>query len=76
MDDNSWAVRYQALNHPEADPDLESSWSQYVFLVDSQLDAIEVRDQWARVYAGNPNIRDIQIVYAPKITWTVYNDQA
>ncbi|AHJ86374.1 hypothetical protein 40AC_10 [Mycobacterium phage 40AC] len=69
MDEYTYALRYDALNHPEADPADPNSWTEYLFVADSMLTAVEQCDLWLAIYAGNDNIKNIQVVVTPTPTW-------
>lgn len=70
----AYAVRYWSINATDADPSDESSWTEYIHVVESLLEMHDLYDQWVEVYADNPSIRNIEMVTAPPITWTRYVD--
>ena len=69
----TWAVRYWSLNAVGADPSDENSWSEFAFVVESQIEAQDLFDQYSRVYADNPDIRDLQMVKVKKIKWDIHD---
>lgn len=73
--DYTWGVRYWSLNAVGADPGDELSWSEAVFITESELDAHTLFDQYAVVYEANPDVRNLQLVYYPKIEWRVAREQ-
>lgn len=74
--DYTWGVRYWSLNAVGADPGDEYSWSEAVFITESALDAYTLFDQYVAAYAANPDVRNIQLVYTPKIQWRVQQEES
>ncbi|AXH46777.1 hypothetical protein SEA_ACOLYTE_33 [Mycobacterium phage Acolyte] len=63
-----YALRYEGLSLPEG------SWVEVVALAGSLEEAQAGYDLCLPTTIDNPYLRNLQIVYAPKIPWAVWSE--
>lgn len=73
-EDYTFGVQYESLAHPDYDREDPESWRTFSMPVESLLEAHELKDQYVNAYANNNNIRNIEVVYTPKIVWSAWSD--
>ncbi|AEW43684.1 hypothetical protein TM4_26 [Mycobacterium phage TM4] len=66
-DDYTFALRYEWLPDPGADPDDPANWREWIMPAATLAQAEGWLDAVAQ--ADNPHARGFAIVYSPKVTW-------